>query len=52
MLNAAIFFTGNREINMLLNPGESISVDVSAANAAGNDYFGATVEGHLVDANP
>jgi hypothetical protein len=51
-LNAASFFTGNRDINTLLNSGESISVDVSAANAASNDYFGATVSGYLVDANP
>lgn len=49
----ASFFAGNREINMLLNPGESISVSMSANSAATtSDYFEATVFGYLVDANP
>jgi hypothetical protein len=30
LVNGASFFTGNRELDMLLNPGESISVSISA----------------------
>jgi hypothetical protein len=52
VFNGGSFFTGNRDINMMLNPGESIRIDVSASNPASNDYFSATVIGYLVDANP